>query len=117
MPARKPTRQATAAGVPIAAEPVAGAVEAQAYTVKSSWLRDTAERVAFTFAQAFLGVFGATQIVDAGSGHLDVGLARMALAAGIAAVLALVKAGIAAKVGGTVSPASLAPTPAPEPVD
>src|SRR3954447_10580221 len=93
----------------VTADPLDKPAEPQAYVVKSSWLRDTAERVAFTFAQAFLGVFGATQIVDAGSGHLDVGLARMALAAGIAAVLALVKAGIAAKVGGTVSPASLAP--------
>lgn len=120
MPAhRKPTKAATAAGVPVATDPIkheADEMEPQAYVVKSSWLRDAAERVLATFAQAFLGVFGATQIIDAGSGHLDVSVARMALAAGIAAVLALLKAWLAKYVTRTVSPASLAPTPAPKPV-
>lgn len=67
------------------------------------WLRDTIERTAATFVQAFIAAWLA-------AGSLDISTAQAAALAGIAAALAVVKAAIAARwPSDSVSPASLAP--------
>lgn len=67
------------------------------------WLRDTIERTAATFVQAFIAAWLA-------SGTLDISTAQAAAVAGIAAALAVVKAAVAARwPADAVSPASLAP--------
>lgn len=74
-----------------------------------AWCVDVAERVGATFAEAFLAVFGVGGLTSLVSGHLDRVLLTAALSAGVAAVLAVAKGLLAAKIKGTVSPASLAP--------
>lgn len=74
-----------------------------------AWLVDVAERVGSTFLEAFIAVFGVAGLTSLISGHLDRVLLTAALSAGVAAVLALGKGALAAKIKGTVSPASLAP--------
>ena len=64
------------------------------------WLRDTAERAIATAVQTFLA------LVLAGS-LTDVATLKAAVVAAVAAGLSVVKSAIAAKVPGTVSPASL----------
>lgn len=69
------------------------------------WLRDTAERVVATFLQAFLAALLA--------GPLDlvsVGTLRAAALGGIAAALSVIKAALATRLPGTISPASVAPS-------
>jgi hypothetical protein len=61
------------------------------------------ERVIVTFVEAFLAV-----VVAANTDWLDVSTLRAAGIAGGAAVLAVIKAAIAARTPDTVSPASLA---------
>lgn len=62
------------------------------------WLADMAERSLWTGVQAFLAVFTVT----------DLSTARTAGVAAAAAILAVVKAAVAARIGGTISPASFA---------
>lgn len=69
-----------------------------------AFLIDAAERVALTFLESFVGaLLVATQV--------DLSTAKAAAIAGLGAALALAKTIIAGKVGGTVSPASLAKVP------
>lgn len=90
-----------------------------------AWCIDVGERVGATFAEAFLAVFGVGGLTSLINGHLDRVLLTAAASAGVAAVLALGKGLLAAKIKGTVSPASLAPEQqpgqemqdAPRPVD
>lgn len=77
--------------------------------ITRAWLVDAAERVGATFGEAFLASFGLQGIIALSAGHIDFTAVHVAEQAGIAAVLALVKAAFAAKVKRTVSPASLAP--------
>jgi hypothetical protein len=70
----------------------------------SKWLKDTVERVVFTFLEAFLAV-----VVASGQDWIDVSTAQAAAVAGGAAALAVLKAAIASRKTDTVSPASLAP--------
>lgn len=60
--------------------------------------RDIIERALWTFAQGFLGAFTIT----------DLSTARTAALAGVMALLSLVKSIAASRVGGTLSPASMA---------
>lgn len=62
------------------------------------WLADMAERALWTAVQAFLATFSLT----------DLSTTRTAAVAAGAAVLAVIKAAVAARVTGTVSPASFA---------
>jgi hypothetical protein len=62
------------------------------------WLADMAERALWTAVQAFLATFSLT----------DLSTARTAGVAAGAAVLAVLKAAVAARVAGTISPASFA---------
>jgi hypothetical protein len=66
------------------------------------WVRDTAERVAWTFAQ---GALGAVPIQQLATGNIDAWVA--AASGGAAAVLALVKAIGAKKVGDPQSASTL----------
>lgn len=63
----------------------------------NAWIRDTAERAGFTAAQAFLAVWVVT----------DQSTVRNAAVAALAAAIAVVKAAIAARRTGTMSPAGL----------
>lgn len=65
------------------------------------WLRDTAERAIATAAQTFLA------LVLAGS-LTDVATLKAAAVAAVAAGLSVVKSAIAARIPGTLSPASVA---------
>lgn len=62
-----------------------------------TWLKDTAERVVTTFVQVFLiayiGSVTADPIVSADGGHqlVDIGVAKIAFVAGIAAVFTVLK--------------------------
>lgn len=78
----------------------------------TAWLTDTAERVASTFGETFVGVFGIKGIIalSGGDWHTVKSLGQAAAAAGGAAVLALVKGYAAKKRKGTISPASLVKT-------
>lgn len=68
---------------------------------KSFW-KDTSERVISTAAQAAIGVFTASQ-----SNLLNVDFKAAAAVVGTAALASFLKALVAGKVSGTVSPASL----------
>ena len=68
------------------------------------WLRDTVERTAATFVQTFLAL-----VLAAWQTGVDLATVQAAALAGLAAALAVVKAAVAARWGGDVSPASLAP--------
>lgn len=61
------------------------------------WLRDTAERVIATALQTFLALVVVT----------DLPTLRTAVVAGVAAGLSALKAAIAARVPGTISPSSV----------
>lgn len=61
----------------------------------NKWIKDTAERVSATFAEAFLGLVALQQATD--SFNLD--FAKKALAASVIAAAAVLKAAIASKVG------------------
>lgn len=74
-----------------------------------AWLVDAGERVGFTFLAAFLAVFGVGDVTSLINGHLDRVAFTAAVSAGVAAVLTLIKTVVAAKLKGTVSPASFAP--------
>lgn len=73
-------------------------------TFNKVWVRDVAERTVATWAQTFLGLLLAGWTTDA----VDLTLVQSAAVAAIPAALAVLKGAIAAKVPGTVSPASLA---------
>lgn len=77
---------------------------------RKPWLRDMLERVVATFAMAFLALY--VPAILGGGGSLavmaDLGILDKAAFAGVAAVLSLVKALIAKKVGDSES-ASLDP--------
>jgi hypothetical protein len=70
------------------------------------WLRDTIERVASTFVEAFIGVM----LLTLPENWLDVSALRAAAVSALIAALAVVKAAIASRTANTVSPASLAPS-------
>lgn len=72
---------------------------------KEFW-KDAGERIFFTVVQVLLGLL----TVDAGLGLANLDLSAVLVTVAVAALGVLVKAGIAAQVGGTVSPASLAPS-------
>ena len=74
-----------------------------------AWIVDAAERVGATFAESFLASFSLPALYALADGHIDWSAVRIAEQAGLAAVLALVKAAVAAKKTQAVSPASLAP--------
>ena len=67
------------------------------------WIRDTVERTIATYVQAFLGLVIASAATD-----ITIGTVQAAAVSAIPAALAVLKAAIAARVPGTVSPASLA---------
>jgi hypothetical protein len=69
----------------------------------SLFWKDTAERAFFTALQVLLGIFTAD-----GFDLLQVDLAAAATAVLVAVLAVVVKAGVAANVSDTVSPASLA---------
>ena len=69
-----------------------------------AWQRDTAERTVATYVQTFLGLLVAGWASDA----VDLALIESAAIAAVPAALAVLKAAIARKVPGTMSPASLA---------
>lgn len=79
--------------------------------MSSTWLKDTVERVLASFAGAFL-----TVIVAAGTDYVDVSTWKAAALAGGAAAFSVLKAAVAAARPNTISPASLAAEPAPEPL-
>jgi len=66
------------------------------------WLRDMAERAVSTYVQTLVGL-----MLAAGVTGFDVGTLKAAAVAAVPAALAVVKAAFAAKVPGTISPASL----------
>ena len=72
----------------------------------STWLRDTIERVVFTYLEALTGL-----LIANGTGLVDVNGAKAAAVAAIPAALAVLKAALASKVSGTVSAASIAKDP------
>lgn len=78
--------------------------------MSSTWLKDTLERVISTFAQAFLAV-----LIAAGTDYVNVSTWKAAAVAGGAAVFSVLKSALAAARPNTISPASLAAEPAPEP--
>jgi hypothetical protein len=65
------------------------------------WLRDTAERSIATFAQTFLALLLAGSLAD-------VATIQAAAVAGLASALSVIKSALAARIPGTVSPASVA---------
>jgi len=69
-----------------------------------SWLIDMAERAAFTFLETFLAL-----VLASGTDWLDLSALRSAGIGALAAALAVIKAAIASRTTGDVSPASLAP--------
>ena len=69
-----------------------------------AWQRDTIERTVATYVQGFLGLVIAGWASDA----VDLAMIESAAIAAVPAALAVVKAAIARKVPGTMSPASLA---------
>ena len=69
----------------------------------NKWLKDTLERAAFTFAEAFIAL-----VLAAGTDWLNLSTIRAAGIGALAAALAVVKAAIATRTPDTVSPASLA---------
>lgn len=76
----------------------------------TAWIRDTVERAVSTWAQVFLGL-----LIAGWSGAVDLAVIQAAAWSALPAGLAVIKAALAAKVGGTVSPASFAKAPgAPE---
>lgn len=66
-----------------------------------TWLIDTLERTFFTFVEAFLAVMLVT-----GTDWLDLSALRAAGISAIAAAAAVIKAAIASRMAGTISPAS-----------
>lgn len=66
------------------------------------WLLDTAERAVFTFIEAFLAVMLVT-----GTDWLNLSALRAAGISAIAAAAAVIKAAIASRMAGTISPASV----------
>lgn len=72
----------------------------------NAWIRDTAERVVFTYLEAVIGL-----LIANGAGIITLDGARAAAVAGIPAALAVLKAAIAGRVPGTVSPASVVKDP------
>lgn len=79
----------------------------------SAFARDAKERVLSTLVQAFLGAFttvlvGSTFFEDLARFDLNEQVLSSAAVAGLAAVLSLVKAGVAKYKANTLSPASLA---------
>ena len=70
----------------------------------NAWIKDTAERVLFTFLETFLAIVLAVSTTE-----WDLSTAKAAAIGGVAAALAVIKAAIASrKTTNTVSPASLA---------
>ena len=67
----------------------------------TTWLRDTFERTVSTYLQAFVGL-----VLAAGVTSFDVGTVKAAAVAAVPAALAVIKAALAARVPGTISPAS-----------
>lgn len=67
------------------------------------WIRDTVERVVATYLQTVLGLLIAVQATD-----LSIDFLQAAAMSGVPAALAVLKAAIARKVPGTMSPSSLA---------
>lgn len=66
------------------------------------WFKDTLERTVSTWCQSFLGI-----VIAAGVSDLDIGTLQAAAVSALPAALAVLKAAIAARVPGTISPASL----------
>lgn len=71
----------------------------------TQWMRDTIERTIATYVQALIGL-----LIASWSGAIDLAAVQTAAWAAIPAALAVIKAAVAARVDGTVSPASLAHT-------
>jgi hypothetical protein len=67
------------------------------------WLKDTAERAIATYVQVFLGLLIAGWSTD----KLDLSVLSTAALAAVPALLAVIKAALAAHVDPSVSPASL----------
>lgn len=61
----------------------------------NKWVRDTTERVAATFAEAFLGLV----VLQSATDSFNYDFAKKALASGVIAAAAVLKAAIASKVG------------------
>lgn len=68
------------------------------------WVVDVVERTVATWAQSFLGLLLAGWTTDA----VDLSLIQSAAVSAVPAALAVLKGAVAARVPGTVSPASLA---------
>jgi len=66
------------------------------------WWRDTIERVVATWAEAFLGL-----MIASSWGALDWGIVETAAWSALPAALAVLKAAIASRRSGAVSPASM----------
>lgn len=79
-----------------------------------TWIVDTTERAVCTFLEAFAGAIGIQGLVAAAGGDWSTvrGLAGSAAAAGASAAFTVIKAAIAKRRKGTVSPASLIKTTA-----
>ena len=76
--------------------------------LNTTLLRDLGERVIVTYCQALITLLLAGPFAEAlGQGHVDLSALQSAGVAAIAAVLALLKGGLAALRRDTVSPASL----------
>lgn len=72
--------------------------------MNSVWIKDVIERTLSTYVQAFVGLLLAGW---PGDSPLDLSLVQSAAIAAVPAALAVVKGAFAAKVPGTISPASL----------
>ena len=67
------------------------------------WIRDVAERAIATYLQTFLGLLLAGWTTDT----VDLSVVQAAAVAAVPAALAVVKGALAARVPGTISPASV----------
>ncbi len=76
--------------------------------MNTAWMKDTLERTIATYAQALIGL-----LIASWSGAIDLATLQTAAWAAVPAGLAVLKAALASRVGGTVSPASLAHATAP----
>ena len=72
----------------------------------NAWMRDTLERVVFTYLESLIGL-----LIASGTGLVTLGGVKAAAVAAIPAALTVAKSALAARVPGTVSPASVARDP------